>query len=201
MSYPPNILVYIIPLIILPYIYRKITSHIATRHLITQNQCEPPPSYPPSQEPELLKTRTEATKNGTLMDLYMTHFDLYGKTWEEHLFGTKIINTMEARNFQQVTSAGFQDWGKASTTHSTPFFGKGIFSMNGAEWKHARDLVRPTFSKAEISDVRWMARHVDRLIVLIPRDESTIDLQVPLRKMVLVIQYVYGAKDYLLTQT
>ncbi|KAI9642719.1 hypothetical protein NHQ30_008450 [Ciborinia camelliae] len=92
---------------------------------------------------------------------------------------------MEARNFQQVTSLAFQDWGKASTTHSTPFFGQGIFSMNGAEWKHARELVRPTFSRAEVSDVASMGKHVDRLIGLIPRDEATIDLQLPLRKLFL----------------
>ncbi|KAA8571396.1 hypothetical protein EYC84_001399 [Monilinia fructicola] len=92
---------------------------------------------------------------------------------------------MEARNFQQVTSLAFQDWGKASTTHSTPFFGQGIFFMNGAEWKHARELIRPTFSKAEISDVQFMERHVDRLIGLIPRDGTSIDLQLPLRKLFL----------------
>lgn len=179
--------VYILPFILLVYVSSRLVSSRAARKTINQHVCEPPSSYPQAKESELVKARTDATGNGSLMDLYMEHFGLYGKTWEEHFLGAKIINTMEARNFQQVTALAFQDWGKASTTHSTPFFGKGIFFMNGAEWKHARELVRPTFSKTEVSDVELIGRHVDRLIDMIPRDGSTIDLQLPLRKLVLFL--------------
>ncbi|TGO26885.1 hypothetical protein BPAE_0051g00200 [Botrytis paeoniae] len=177
--------VYVLPFILLVYVSSRLVSSRAARKIIEQHGCEPPPSYPQDEESELVKSRTDATKNGSLMDLYIEHFGLYGKTWEEHFLGAKIINTMEARNFQQVTALAFQDWGKASTTHSTPFFGKGIFFMNGAEWKHARELVRPTFSKTEVSDVEIIGKHVDRLIEMIPRDGSTIDLQLPLRKLFL----------------
>ncbi|KAM3072702.1 hypothetical protein ACMFMF_007035 [Clarireedia jacksonii] len=124
------------------------------------------------------------------MGLYMVHFDIYGKTWEENLLGAVLINTMEARNAQQVTATAFQDWGKVSTTHSSPFFGQGILFMNGAEWRHARKLVVPTFFKAEVSsDVESMARHMDRFIGMIPRDGSTTDLQLPLRKLVWLLPF------------
>ncbi|KAJ8059547.1 hypothetical protein OCU04_011203 [Sclerotinia nivalis] len=178
-------LVYILPLILLTYVSQRIASYKGAHKAINQHGCESPASCPHAKESGLVKARTDATKNGSLMDLYMDHFALYGKTWEEHFLGAKIINTMEARNFQQVTSLAFHDWSKASTTHSTPFFGQGIFSMNGAEWKHARELVRPTFSRAEVSDVESMGRHVDRLIDMIPRDGSIIGLQLPLLKLFL----------------
>jgi cytochrome P450 len=113
----------------------------------------------------------------------MVQFALYGKTWEENLCGSRIINTMDPRNVQHVISAmTFSDWGKASTTYAEPFLGQGIFSLNGVAWRHARKVVVPAFSKTEgAADVESMERHVDRFIRVIPRDGSTIDIQVPLR--------------------
>jgi hypothetical protein len=172
-------------LIALSYIYKRLSYKKGIANTAAHHGCEECPKYPQNLESELLKARTQATKNGTLMDLYMVHFGIYSKTWEENLLGARIINTMKARNVQQVTATAFQDWGKASTSHASPFFGQGIFSMNGVEWRHARKLVVPTFSKAEVSsDAESMARHVDRFISMIPRDGSTTDLQLPLRKLV-----------------
>ena len=37
------------------------------------------------------------------MKLYMSHFNLYGETFEERFFDIKIMNTMETANILQVT--------------------------------------------------------------------------------------------------
>src|SRR4051812_40867986 len=99
-------------LIALSYTYRRFSSKKAVASATVPHECEECPKYPQNLESELLKARTKATKVGTLMDLYMVHFDIYSKTWEENLLGARIINTMEARNVQQVTATAFQDWGK-----------------------------------------------------------------------------------------
>ena len=117
----------------------------------------------------------------------MRQFELHGKTFEEQFFDTKIINTMEAANIQQVAALSFQDWGKSSakTASSSPFLGRGIFSEDGAFWKHSRDLIKPTFARSEISDVNSLGLFVDRLLDLIPRDGTTIDIQPLIHKLVL----------------
>ena len=120
------------------------------------------------------------------MDLYMKHFKLYGKTFEEQFFSTKIINTMEAANIQQATALSFHDWGKSPSRNASsfPFLGRGIFSEDGAFWKYSRDMVKPTFARSEISDVDSVSIFVNRLLDLIPRDESTIDIQPLIHKLV-----------------
>lgn len=169
------------------YIYLKLSTHKTRRTRIAHHGCEPPPKYPSSETSSLLKARTEATRAGTLLDLYMQHFALYGKTWSEEFQGQTIINTIEPRNIQSVTAIAFNDWSKASNTHFTPFTGKGIFSMSGAEWKHARTLIKPTFSRAELGDVEMVERHVDRLMSLIPRNGDMIDMQGPVKRLVLLL--------------
>ena len=120
------------------------------------------------------------------MKLYMKYFDLYGKTFEERFFHTKIINTMEAANIQQVTALSFRDWGKSSSRNasSSLFLGRGIFSEDGAAWKSSRDLIKPLFARSEISDVDSLGVFVDHLFALIPRDGATIDIQPLLHKLV-----------------
>ena len=117
----------------------------------------------------------------------MRHFDLYGKTFEERFFDTKIINTMEAANIQQAAALSFQDWGKSSSRNAitSPFLGRGIFSEDGAFWRSSRDLIKPTFARSEISDVNSLGLFVNRLLELIPRDGSTFDIQPLVHKLVL----------------
>lgn len=120
------------------------------------------------------------------MKLYMSHFYLYDKTFEERFFDTKIINTMQSANIQQVAALSFRDWGKSSSRNASasPFLGRGIFSEDGAFWKHSRDLIKPLFARSEISDVNNLGVFVDRLFELIPRDGSTFDIQPLLHKLV-----------------
>lgn len=172
------------------YVYRKWTAYNRFRAAATQYGCQRPQKYP-HREPfwgyDLYRERTRATRRGQLMKLYEEHFDSYGKTFEEQFFNTKVINTMEAANIQQTAAISFHDFGKVAGRNrsSSPFLGRGIFTEDGAFWKHSRDLIKPTFSRSEISDVNSLGIYVDRLFDLIPRDESTIDIQPLLHKLVL----------------
>ncbi|KAI4212401.1 MAG: hypothetical protein LQ351_004833 [Letrouitia transgressa] len=135
---------------------------------------------------DLYQQRAKAAQLGQLMRLYMSHFALYGKTYEEQFFDTRVINTMEAPNIQQVAALSFQDWGKVSSrsNSASPFLGRGIFSEDGAFWKHSRDLIKPTFARSEISDFILLGVYVDRFFDLIPKDGNTFDIQPMLHKLV-----------------
>jgi cytochrome P450 monooxygenase len=67
-----------------------------------------------------------------------------------------------------------------------PFLGRGIFSEDGPAWKRSRDLIKPLFKRAELSDVEGFKKFVDRMLALIPRDGSTVDLKPLFEKLVRV---------------
>ncbi|KAL6691277.1 cytochrome P450 [Trichoderma pleuroticola] len=119
----------------------------------------------------LLMGRIKAAKDGRQLALYMKHYSIYGKAWEENFLGKRVINTMETKNIQHVASSGLEDYGKGSN------------AMDGPEWKHSRDITKPIFSRSELSDVERLDFHIDRLVNFIPRDGSMIDLQDLTNKM------------------
>ena len=172
------------------FIYQKWTAYTLFRAAALQHKCQRPRKYPhldPIWGYDLHRKRTTATQCGQVMKLWMSHFSLYGKTFEEQrFFDTKIINTMEAANIQQVAALSFDEWGRSASSNalSSPFLGRGIFTEDGVFWKHSRDLIKPLFARSEISDVSSLGVFVDRLFELIPRDGSTIDIQPLLHKLV-----------------
>lgn len=62
-----------------------------------------------------------------------------------------------------------------------PLLGEGIFTSRGAQWRHSRALVRPQFSREEISNLDLVERHVQTLLSVLrvgdDRWTETLDLQ------------------------
>lgn len=57
-----------------------------------------------------------------------------------------------------------------------PFFGDGIFTQEGATWKHSRELLRPQFVHNQYEDLEVFREAVDNLINVMPK-EGIVDLQ------------------------
>ena len=175
-------------LAIIQYLYRIWTKGHAYRAAAFEHGCQEPHKYPHKLPYgiDMLRSRMAAIKAGRYNRLYLEQYQNYGKTWEENLAGTKVINSMEPENFQQVASLSFQDYGKLAMRNKalSPFLGNGIFSQDGALWKHSRDLIKRLFTRAELSDIDSFKVHVNRFLNLIPRDGSTVDLHPLLLKLV-----------------
>lgn len=58
-----------------------------------------------------------------------------------------------------------------------PLFGDGIFTQDGQDWKHSRELLRPQFSYKQYQDLEVFHEHVDNFINNIPPDGGIVDLQ------------------------
>lgn len=59
-----------------------------------------------------------------------------------------------------------------------PLLGNGIFTQEGAAWKHSRDLLRKQFVRAQYQKLdHAFGEHVDNLIALLPRNSGVVDLQ------------------------
>ena len=57
-----------------------------------------------------------------------------------------------------------------------PLLGNGIFTQEGAAWKHSRELLRKQFVRAQYQNLDHFGEHVDNLIRRMPRN-GDIDLQ------------------------
>ena len=173
------------------YVHKKWSAHTAFRRAMLQSNCQKPRRYPhrdPVWGYDLYRLREQASKAGYFYQLYDSHFKMHGKTFEELFWGAKVINTMERDNIQRVAVYSFQDWGKASSRDRNnafaPVFGDGIFTQDGAAWKHSREMIKPLFTRSEIADLRPLPTYTDRLIGLLPRDGRTTDVQPLLHKFV-----------------
>lgn len=183
-----NTIIAIILLAIIRSLYRIWAQKQAYRTAALEHGCQEPRKYPHKlpYDIDMLRSRMADIKAGRYNRLYLEQYQKYGKTWEENLAGTKVINSMEPEDFQQVASLSFQDYGKLAMRNKAllPLLGNGIFSQDGASWKHSRYLIKPLFMQAELSDIDSFEVHVNRFLGLIPRDGSTVDLHPLLMKLV-----------------
>lgn len=87
--------------------------------------------------------------------------------------------TIEPENVKTMLATNFKDWNLPDMRKDAfiPLFGRGIFTTDGAEWQHSRELLRPNFARSQVSDLEMLDGHVDSLLQAIPRDGSTVDLQ------------------------
>ncbi|WEW55763.1 hypothetical protein PRK78_001196 [Emydomyces testavorans] len=58
-----------------------------------------------------------------------------------------------------------------------PLLGNGIFTQEGAAWKHSRELLRKQFVRTQYQNFDRFHEHVDNLIQRLPANEGVVDLQ------------------------
>jgi cytochrome P450 len=58
-----------------------------------------------------------------------------------------------------------------------PMFGDGIFTQEGDQWKHSRELLRPSFHYKQYADLGIFREAADDLLANIPEGGGVIDLQ------------------------
>lgn len=111
-----------------------------------------------------------------------------------------LIFTTDPRNLQAILSTQFQDFslGISRRNNFSPFLGHGIFTEDGKEWERSRAILRPHFSRSQISDLRLEEAHVQNLFRALPLDESgwtaQVDLQVLFFRLTLdsATEFLFG---------
>ncbi|KAL6718353.1 hypothetical protein ACLMJK_004442 [Lecanora helva] len=108
--------------------------------------------------------------------------------------------TRDPENAKAVFSSQSQDFdiGVHRTQSWKPLLGVGIFTSQGETWKHSRALVRPQFSKEQVSDLDLAERHTQDLLKRITskgdRWTEDVDLQPLFYNFALdtVTEFLYG---------
>ncbi len=170
--------------------------------------CKPPPGLP-QLDPffgldvvfQVLSSFRERRRNTSFKE----QFDRFGPTFQSQVYGTIKIFTIEPKNLQSVFSTDFESWGVQPLRlfFFGPFVGKGIMTTDGAFWEHSRALMRPTFSRLQIANLSAYSVHVDRLIDLIPKDGSNVDLQPLFARLALdsCTEFLFGQSTASLAST
>ncbi|KAL4862881.1 hypothetical protein BDV12DRAFT_202646 [Aspergillus spectabilis] len=145
--------------------------------------CAPLPRYPT----DFLGIRTlrealKADREGTIpvllqrrIEQVSTHEKRPVTTFLVRQMGRDSIFTCDPINVQAMLATKFKDFELGSTRRHTlyPMFGVGIFTSDGDAWSHSRALLRPQFTREQVSDLDLEERHVQQAMRAMPVDPVT----------------------------
>lgn len=134
---------------------------------------------------DLLWELFKADRQKVVPDYLKERFARAGvSTFSYQNLNTTTIFTIDPKNLQAILSSQFQDFSLGTTRRANflPFLGHGIFTEDGEAWERSRAMLRPHFSRSQISDLTLEEVHVQNIISVLPLDEfgwtAQVDLQV-----------------------
>jgi cytochrome P450 len=121
-------------------------------------------------------------------------------TVSSHVAGTSYLWTMSPENAKAIMASQAEDFhlSKLRMDGFEPYTGDGVSSSNGATWAHGRAILRPSFSKAQVSNSDVYERHFQELVANIPTDGSLVDLNVLFGRLTLDVatEVIFGESIY-----
>ncbi|KAK4494803.1 hypothetical protein PRZ48_014159 [Zasmidium cellare] len=115
---------------------------------------------------DILLKVIEADKEQRLPDYIVDRFNKIGRyTWKANILGASNIVTAEPRNIQAILATQFNDFkmSKIREKNFKLFLGRSIFTVDGQEWHVARDIIRPIFSRENVSNLQLLEKHVQAM--------------------------------------
>ena len=184
-------MIILVPLLIFATvrIYQTLLAYKARSSLVRKTDCRPPKKYP-HKEPilglDLCYANAQSAKKGHFLKSLVQLHETHGRTFQTTYFGKTIINNTEPKILSTVLAKASDNFGVGPirAPPADPLIGRGIFTTDGADWARSRGLIKPCFARAQVADLVSLEEHVDRLIELIPRDGSTVDLQALFSRLV-----------------
>lgn len=183
----------------------------ARRYLIRQKTihergCQPPRSLP-QKDPlfglDVAFRMFKSYAGGQRSAQFKEQHEAFGSTFQSMALGKTRIFTIDPNNLRAIFATDFKDWGVQPLRLPSwePFLGKGVMDTDGAFWRHSRDMVQPLFKREQISDLVSFDVHVIRFLDLIPKDESTVDLQPLFARLILdfTTEFLFGESVECLT--
>ncbi|KAM3425111.1 hypothetical protein BST61_g7075 [Cercospora zeina] len=148
------------------------------RALKRQKGCLDAPKWP-QKDPilglDIFFENIAALKARTLLELAADRFQQTGvTTFQLKALGRRIHTTIEPENLKVIQAIDHKKWslGTRRKVGFRPLLGDGIFTTDGAEWKHSREMLRPSFVRSQVGDVATFEKHVSKLITTIPAHQE-----------------------------
>ena len=164
------------------------------RKIIRSNGCKQAPHYPhtvPFLGIDIVREHKKAFEQHCYLENMRKEFVTYGRTWQFTNFGGEVIHTMDPAVIESAVSRDAKSWGVAPIRYRSgkPFLGVGIFNLDGAPWKHVRNLIKPAIARSQFSNFHLLEFHVRRFLDLVPKDGATVDLAAIVTRLV---SYTYN---------
>ncbi|KAI3584191.1 cytochrome P450 [Fusarium oxysporum f. sp. albedinis] len=146
--------------------------------LARQRGCLPAP-LEPSKLPfgiDTLLASLRADRDQRTPDHVANRFAALGVyTFRMSILGTTNLVTAEPRNIQAILATQFNDFGMGATrsTNLKTVLGRSIFAADGASWRAAREMMRPLFSRDNVSRLDLLEEHVPTLFRCIEKEKSS----------------------------
>ena len=178
-----------------------ITLHIlvASSRVNEHSNFQEPPIENPYDYLGIIKVLTAAYHflNQSTLSSFTNLFHKYGDTFVSRILGRKVFFTCDARNIKHVLVTRFVDYDAAVTRAHLfhPITERGIFAVDGPQWKTARDLYRNVFSRTRsIVDLNMLEEHVQTFFCHISSG-TPLDLQPLFLKLSLDINTAFTLRE------
>ncbi|RCK63499.1 hypothetical protein Cantr_10238 [Candida viswanathii] len=105
-----------------------------------------------------------ASNEGRLIEFSVKRFESaphpQNKTLVNRALSVPVILTKDPVNIKAMLSTQFDDFSLGLRLHQfAPLLGKGIFTLDGPEWKQSRSMLRPQFAKDRVSHILDLEPH------------------------------------------
>ena len=112
------------------------------------------------------------------MELFLFHFRQTGNTVEQCFIGTPAFDTIDPANLEALLSTKSKDFCFGRRRDITlPMMGDGIFTQEGAPWKHSRESLRGPLQHKHYEGLEVFKQSVDDLISTLSDRPGVVDLQ------------------------
>lgn len=113
-----------------------------------------------------IKDILKKQKSGELPNYF---YDLFAEAKRDtlaiHTTGTMRYCTKDPANIKAILATQFNDFTVGQRlTQVGVLLGDGIFTLDGAGWKHSRAMLRPQFAREQVSHVKMLEPHVQQVI-------------------------------------
>lgn len=181
-----------VALALFSFIIYKVTSFkLAKRRYNAESArrgCAPAPTLHSTNllGTSVLKESIKATKEDRGPQYVISAMNRVGKnvhTLRVPILDYELLVTRDPENVKAMFSTQASDYDISATRSSAfmPLLGEGIFTSTGAQWKRSRALVRPQFSREEISNLGMIDTHVQIMqqVLKVGADKwtATVDMQ------------------------
>ncbi|KAF2649812.1 cytochrome P450 [Lophiostoma macrostomum CBS 122681] len=163
------------------------------------SDCATPPSLPSRDAffnldnvKDMLQTLAE---NRRIRSIYEQSHK-YGWTHQWWPFGTRLIQTSDPKIVLFIHAIEPEKFGIAPQRENAtgPLIGHGLITSDEPIWSFMRPLLKPIFTRTQISDRVAFDIHVSRFMDLLPVDGSTINLRPLLESLILYAssEFIFG---------
>lgn len=170
------------------YIISQTPLYIHRRHFKALHNCQPPQTRYPLKDPifglDLVLDTIKNAKNRRHLEGTYERYKEHGTTFTSRLPGCATVFTIDPENIKAILATSFDDFVLSTirVEAMVSVFGHGIFTSDGPAWKHSRSLLRPMFSRENLTNLGVIEEHVKELFKAIragrgPSGTDTVDLQ------------------------